>query len=54
LPVFLEFKLPRKQDVDVVGLMNLDAVGVRLCQPAASIPLGIEQIHLAGPPFCTS
>src|SRR5262249_35002205 len=48
LAVFAEFELTRKQDVRVVGLMNLDAIGVRLAREPCQFRLGVEQVHLAG------
>ncbi len=43
-----EFKLTRKQNVMIVGLMDLHAVRMRLAAALRQFRLGVEQIHLAG------
>ena len=36
-----------EQDILIAGLMDLDAVGMRLARALRQLGLGIEQIHLA-------
>ena len=46
LPMFLKFQRRRQEAVNIIRLMNFNAIGVRLSGETSQRWLGVEQVHL--------